>query len=133
MNNNYIEEVLEELSTLNEMALTKRDAMNRCLDLSIEFVKHFDKIYNDIDNDAINHWASEMQSWLDKVLSIKLSYNNKSLSLQQKMDWFFTSGSDSETLFKDNFTEAEVYDDFINLVAVNNNVKESLRQLGLFV
>ena len=46
------------------------------------------------------------------------------------MDWFFTNSSDSETLFE-NKTEAEVYDDFINLVAVNNDVKKSLKELDL--
>lgn len=115
---------------ITEMALSRKDAMNRALDLSEKFVEHFDKIYNDIDNKAINHWASEMQAWINSVLKIVLKESSKPLSLQQKMDWFFTAGSDSETLF-DNVTEAEVYNDFVNLVAISNDVKSALRELGL--
>jgi len=116
---------------LNEMAMDKKAAMNRCMNLAKNFVKHFDKIYNDIDSENIKHWAGEMQGWLNDILSIILKYNNKPLSLQQKMDWFFTKGSNSETLFPDNKTEAEVYDDFINLVAFNNDVSQSLKTLEL--
>ena len=111
--------------------MTKSAAMEHALSLSKKFVEHFDKIYNDNDNDAISHWASEMQSWLNDIISIKLKNTNKPLSLQQKMDWFFTGGSDSETLFPDNKTEAEVYDDFISKVAFNNDIKQSLKELEL--
>lgn len=115
---------------LLELAYERREALNRVSDLAENFVKHFDKIYNDTDNEAIIHWASEMQAWLDTVLRIKIKDTGKHLSLQQKMDWFFTCGSDSETLFE-NPTEAEVYDDFINLVTVNNDVKKSLKEIDL--
>ena len=122
---------LTENLCLQEMALRRRDAMNRTLDLASKFVEHFDKIYNNIDSETINHWASEMQAWLNSVLNIKLKETNKPLTLEQKIDWFFTAGSGSDILFKHNPTEAEVYDDFIDLVAVNNDVKESLMQLDL--
>lgn len=114
---------------INE-AIARKDALLKVTELAPKFVEHFDKIYNDINFTAINHWASEMQAWLNYVLNIKLKETKKPLSLQQKMDWFFTNSSDSETLFE-NKTEAEVHDDFINLVAVNNDVKKSLKELDL--
>lgn len=122
---------LAENLCLQEMVLRRRDAMNRTLDLAPKFVEHFDKIYNNIDSEAMNHWANEMQAWLNSILNIKLKETNKPLTLEQRIDWFFTAGSGSDILFKDNPTEAEVYDDFIDLVAVNNDVKESLIQLDL--
>ena len=115
---------------LQDMAMSRRQAMNRAMDLAPRFVEHFNKIYNNKSSIDVNHWASEMQAWLDQVLGIKLKETKKPLSLQEKMDWFFTNGSDSETLFKDQ-REAMIYDDFIDLVAVNNNVKKSLNEIGL--
>lgn len=116
---------------LIEMAMSRKDALIKVSDLAPKFVEHFDKIYNDIDSDAILHWAAEMQAWLNYVLNIKLKETKKPLSLQQKMDWFFTCGSDSETLFKDNLTEAEVYDDFIDSIVITDDVIESLKVIGL--
>lgn len=115
---------------LNEMAMDKNQAMDRCFDLSKKFVEHFDKIYTTDSDNYKNHWAMEMQAWLDSVLRITLKYNNKHLSLQQKMDWFFTSGSTSDDLFT-NQKEAEKYDDFIDSVALTNDVKDSLFVVGL--
>lgn len=115
---------------IQDMAMSRRQAMNRAMDLAPRFVEHFNKIYNNKSSIDVNHWVSEMQAWLDQVLGIKLKETKKPLSLQEKMDWFFTNGSDSETLFKDQ-REAMIYDDFIDLVAVNNNVKKSLNEIGL--
>lgn len=115
---------------IQDMAMSRRQAMNRAMDLAPRFVEHFDKIYNNKLTIDANHWASEMQAWLNQILGIKLKETKKQLSLQEKMDWFFTNGSDSETLFKDQ-REAMIYDDFIDLVAVNNDVKKSLNEIGL--
>lgn len=112
------------------MAMTRWQAMDRVTDLAPKFVEHFDKIYNNKCSVNMNRWASEMQAWLNTILSYRLKETNKPLSLQQKMDWFFTNGSDSETLFNDR-AEALVYDDFIEKVAFNNDVKKSLNDVGL--
>lgn len=116
---------------LTEMVMSRKDALLKVSDLAQKFIEHFNKIYNDIDSDAIMHWAAEMQAWLNCVLNIKLKETKKPLSLQQKMDWFFTCSSDSETLFKDNLTEAEVYDDFIDSIVITDSVVESLKVVGL--
>lgn len=112
------------------MAMSRQQAMNRVTDLAPRFVKYFNKIWQHPRSMSCNHWANKMQEWLDQILGIKLKETNKPLSLQQKMDWFFTNGSESETLFNDR-AEAMVYDDFIDLVAVNNDVKKSLNDVGL--
>lgn len=115
---------------IQDMAMNRRQAMNRAMDLAPRFVEHFDKIWQYPQSTARNHWASEMQTWLDQILGIKLKETKKPLSLQERMDWFFTNASDSETLFKDR-AEAMVYDDFVEKVAFNNNVKKSLNDVGL--
>lgn len=120
-----------DLMRQNDMALSRKDAMNRALNLSKRFVEHFDKIYASPYSSAKNHWATEMQTWLDSILIIKLKETNKTLSLQQKMDWFFTCGSDSLTLFKD-MSEAAIYDDFINDLAIHNDVRRALVKCDLY-
>lgn len=115
---------------LQDMVYSRKDLFEKVTNLAPKFVKHFDKIWQQPQSTALNHWTSEMQAWLNTILSYRLKETNKALSLQQKMDWFFTNGSDSETLFNDR-AEALVYDDFIDLVAVNNDVKQSLLEVGL--
>lgn len=115
---------------IQDMAYSRKDIFEKVTNLAPRFVEHFDKIWQYPQSMARNHWASEMQAWLNKVLSYRVKESNKPLSLQQKMDWFFTNGSESETLFNDR-AEAMVYDDFIDLVAVNNDVKKSLNDVGL--
>lgn len=115
---------------IQDMAYSRKDIFEKVTSLAPRFVEHFDKIWQYPQSTAHNHWASEMQTWLNQVLSYRLKESGKNLSLQQKMDWFFTNGSDSMSLFNDK-AEALVYDDFIDLVAVNNDVKKSLNEIGL--
>ena len=109
-----------------EMAMSRQDAMNHCLSLSKKFIEHFEKIYNNPTAIEVERWEKEMQNWLNEVLSIKLKSNGKPLSMQCKMDWFFTNGSDSLTIFNNDEKKAEKYDDFIDCVCVNNDVKKSI-------
>lgn len=115
---------------IQDMTMDRRQAMNCVMDLAPKFVKCFNKTWRHPQSRRCNHCANKMQMWLDQILGIKLKETGKSLSLQQKMDWFFTNGSDSETLFKDR-AEAMVYDDFIEKVVFNNDVKKSLSDVGL--
>lgn len=120
-----------ETEVLTEMAISRRDALSKVSELAPRFVEHFHKMYSGEHPECHNHWAVEMQAWLDYVLNIKLKETKRPLSLQQKMDWFFTCSSDSETLFKGDELEAMTYDDFIDKVALNNNVRESLQSINL--
>ncbi len=106
--------------------MTRNDAMNRALDLSEMFILFFDKIYNNTTAEELNHWKSEMQSWLDSVKRIRVKPYNKPLSAQQMMDWFFSCGSDSITLFN-NEDEANAYDDFVNDLILGKSVKDVLK------
>lgn len=116
---------------LSEQAYDKYRVEDKCLELGSKFVEHFDKIYNDIDSEAINHWASEMQAWFDTVRNMKMKYNNRTPNEKQLYDWFITCGQIPVDLF-DNDTEAEVYDDFADdLLDVTKDVKQSLKNLYL--
>lgn len=124
------ESLFENEVVVNEQTMTQRDAMDRCISLGKQFIEHFDKIYNDKNEDANKRRAQEMQDWLEQVNRIKLTHNNRFIPFDKKIDWFFTAGSDADTLF-DGVRESEKFDDFFALVAVNNNVIESLKSLGM--
>ena len=124
------ESLFENDVVVNEQAMTQKDAMDRCISLGNQFIEHFDKIYNDKNEDANKRRAQEMQDWLEQVNRIKLTHNNRFIPFDKKIDWFFTAGSDADTLF-DDVRESEKFDDFFALVAVNNDVIKSLKSLGM--
>ena len=124
------ESLFENDVVVNEQAMTQKDEMDRCISLGNQFIEHFDKIYNDKNEDANKRRAQEMQDWLEQVNRIKLTHNNRFIPFDKKIDWFFTAGSDADTLF-DDVRESEKFDDFFALVAVNNDVIKSLKSLGM--
>ena len=124
------ESLFENDVVVNEQTMTQRDAMDRCISLGNQFIEHFDKIYNDKNEDANKRRAQEMQEYLEQVNRIKLTHNNRFIPFDKKIDWFFTAGSDADTLF-DDVRESEKFDDFFALVAVNNDVIKSLKSLGM--
>ena len=127
------EKINEELKEekLDEMAMERSKAIDRCISLGEQFVEHFDKVYNDNDEETIKHHGEEMQGFLDQVLSIKLKENHKPLNEKQIYDWFITCGQLPVDLF-DNETEASVYDEFGNdLLDEDKDVLEALKRIEL--
>lgn len=118
---------LEEQS-LNEMAYSRADAMERCYSLGKRFIEHFDKIYKEPNSQAVNHWCSEMQSWYNNIRDITLKPNNKHLNRTQMRDWFYTFGSDPTEYF-DSLEENEVYEEFIDSLEDSDSVKESINTI----
>lgn len=122
-------EIIDE-DSLFEMALKRQDAIDRCISLGVEFAKHFNKVMSlgKTDKD-FNHHCQEMQSWYDKVRSIKIKNTNKPLSKSQLWDWFFTAGQDSEDLVDQSLVE--LYEKFyLKLVSdENQSVKEVISEL----
>lgn len=124
------ESLFENEVVVNEQTMTQRDAMDKCISLGNQFIEHFDKIYNGKNEDTNKRHAQEMQDCLEQVNRIKLTHNNRFIPFDKKIGWFFTAGSDADTLFND-VREAERFEDFLALVAVNNDVIKSLKSLGM--
>ena len=89
---------------LIEQALQRKDAVNRCCDLGWEFIKHFHKVVKEgVYSPTFNHHCREMQAWWDKVKNIRVSDNKKLISTDNLINWFFTAGSDIESIIKDEY------------------------------
>lgn len=109
---------------LLEMALSKSDAIDRCINLGIPFIEHYHKIYLDKNSPSKEHWMTEMQSWLDKVRLITLKKSNKGLLDGELRDWFFTAGSNPEEIVKDmSIQELEDYDKFCTKLLSNKELQ----------
>lgn len=118
---------LEEQS-LNEMAYSRADAMERCYSLGKRFIEHFDKIYKEPNSQAVNHWCGEMQSWYNKIRDITLKPNNKHLNRTQMRDWFYTFGSDPTEYFG-SLDENEVYEEFIDELENTDNISDAIKKV----
>lgn len=109
---------------INEMAFSKSDAIDKCIELGHQFIDHFHKVYkeNQTSYNYIHH-CNEMQSWLDECRKILIDTNHCLIGINL-LDWFFTAGEciDSDTGFIDN-NEIEFYNKFILLLALDRNSK----------
>ena len=113
--NDYIEKALKlNEEQVLEMAYSRQDAIDKCNVLGKQFIEHFHKImsssFEDID---FNHHCIEMQAFFDDVKNIKLKQNNKRLSADALINWFFTIGSDVEDEID------EQYQDIYELLYLN--------------
>ena len=101
-------------SAIYDMALSRADAMERCISLGKRFIEHFDKIYKNPNDSSVQHWRGEMKGWLDSVKEIKLKNTNKPLLNTELHDWFFTAGANVGDFIKNPIgDEIRVYDKFI--------------------
>ncbi|MBQ6654127.1 MAG: hypothetical protein IJM79_01200 [Erysipelotrichaceae bacterium] len=83
----------EEL--LNEMAMSRADAIDRCISLGKKFLEHFHKVYTEPNAQSVNHWVNdEMRVWYGDAKTIRLKPNNKSVSVTMLNDCFFTCGAE---------------------------------------
>lgn len=131
----YITELLSDNPEVNESLITEQTldrtkVLDIGLSLGAQFIKHFDKVYNDTDEGTMKHHAREMQTWYDKVKNLVWKHNKKKLSKTDLIDIFFTVGSTPDT-YLDNDTEIEVYEDFYLDLLNTDSVQESLRKLNL--
>lgn len=84
---------------LDEMAMSRREMVNRCADLAMPFVEHWLKVYlaslpeaSQADRQSIQHWLSEMKSkWVKPVSTITMKGSNAPLSLKDYVNLFLTS------------------------------------------
>ena len=99
---------------LNEMAYDRGWIVDKCAELGVMFVEHFDKVWHDVNTEKQKHHLAEMQSWYDKVKRLKFKHNNKLINTKQLFDWFFMPNAVVATDLFNNEEEAYFYLDFVN-------------------
>ena len=121
------------ITILNEQAMVRADAIDRCNSLGEKFIWHFHKVYTNPNDLSVNHWINEeMQGWLNSVKNIVLKQNNKKLRAIEISDWFLTAGSYPEDIVKEmDVDELEIYDRFCVLILLGNTVEQSFKELNI--
>ena len=120
------------IKKIRDMALSRADAMDRCINLGKKFIEHFDKIYKEPKSQARNHWEGEMQNWLNSVKQIKLKSTNDIILNGDLRDWFFTAGANPQDFMKNPTNEElKIYDNFITNLVNGNKVKTALNSVGI--
>ena len=77
---------------LDEMAVDRASAIDRCYALGKQFIAHFHKIYAEgVDSPDFSHHCTEMNGWLKQVRDIKLKSTKNPLTDENLVDWFFTA------------------------------------------
>ena len=112
---------------LQEMAISQNKAIDKCQELGIKFIEHFEKIYDNPNSEAVHHWEVEMSSWLNKVKSYTLKSTNKKLTRQNLDEWFYTACGEPYEYFKNSTEEKiEAYDEFYHLLDNNYTIHSAI-------
>lgn len=123
---------IDAIKKARDMALSRADAMDRCINLGKKFIEHFDKIYKEPKAQVRNHWEGEMQNWLNSVKQIKLKSTNDIILNGDLRDWFFTAGANPQDFMKNpKNEELKIYDNFITNLVNGNKVKTALNNVGI--
>ncbi len=126
----YILPIINKMNM--ECMLNKADAITRCITLGNKFVLCFHNIYTHKGSENNKQLIEEMSSYFKEVKDIVLEEKNRKLLTVELIDWFFTVGSDYETLIEKT-PEAEIiaYDEFVTDLICSNDISSSLRKIGL--
>lgn len=122
-----ITKIVDSKRRFRDMVMTRPNAIDLCLSLGKQFIKHFHKIYTRKDDISLKGWVHEMATWFNKVSSIKLKSDNKPLNDNCLRDWFFHAGAYPEDIVPMTEKELNDYNKFVYNLLNSRNVKESLR------
>ena len=118
------------INKLNEMALSRSDAIDRCMNLGNQFINHFHKAVLDTIEESFSHHCSEMQNWFNMVKDIVLKHNGKRIKSDDLINWFFTAGSSVELKIEEKYQE--IYEElYLRLLGNRNssNVENILKEI----
>ena len=105
---------------LLEMALSRLDAMDRCIDYGEKFCEHFNIICKEGINSAnFKHHCGELQGWFKIVSKIKFKHNSKPITDEDLIDWFFTASQTYEDVIDSDYLD--VYKKFIQKLLLRDN------------
>ena len=128
------DEYLEKLNSMQEdylveMALSRGEAIDICMSLGKQFTNHFNKVCDEGKNSSnFKHHCEEMQSWFDKVKSIKLRHTRRLIQPTNLYDWFFTCGAELEDVV--NLCYIDDYEYLVNqLLCTSSKVFDVLKEI----
>lgn len=108
------------MEKLIEMALSRLDAMDRCINYGERFCEHFNIICSEgKQSENFKHHCAELQGWFKTVCKIKTKHNGKALSDEDLTDWFFTAGTTMEDVINKEYIS--IYKTFVEALLCNKD------------
>lgn len=107
---------------ITEMSLSRLNTIDRCISLGKQFTGHFNVMCRE-SAESLNfkRHCYETQVCYDTVLSIRMKPRCKRLSVEQLVDWFFTSGQSIEDVIDEEYLD--IYDKLIRKLVSNDQYK----------
>ncbi len=109
--------------------LNKLEATNHCIALGEKFMHSFHNIYVNKNSENNKEQIAQMNMCFREAKNIILVGKDRPLLTIELMDWFFTAGSNYETIINE-YSEAEVLscDKFITDLIYSHDVNLSLEK-----
>lgn len=116
---------------IEEFANSRQKIVYDCINLGKQFAHHFNKIMDEgTDSQYFNHHCDELQNFFSHVNSLKFKHNNRRLTTEDLIDYFFTAGQNIEDVVKEQYIDT--YDNFITYLIANRDnydIKKKLIEL----
>lgn len=116
---------------ISEFADSRQKIVADCTSLGKQFAHHFNKIMDEgTESPYFDHHCNELQKFFNQVNNVKFKHNNKRLTTENLVDWFFTTGQNVEDVAKKQYVDA--YDKLITYLVANRdnfNIKEIMTKL----
>lgn len=117
---------------INDLGLSRKQALDRCWNLAEPFIEHFNKIYNNPNSQTVHSWCVEMQTkWFIPISKIVFTNGNKRISDKEIYEWFLTRGSSPEVLFEEDSQKAKIYKQFCKELLKTKDVEQSLKNIKI--
>lgn len=116
---------------ISEFADSRQKIITDCMSLGKQFVHHFNKIMDEgTESPNFDHHCNELQNFFNQINNVKFKHNNKRLTTENLVDWFFTIGQNVEDVVKEQYVDA--YDKLMTYLVSNRdnfNIKEIMTKL----
>nr|CAI9751348.1 hypothetical protein DGKKSRWO_DGKKSRWO_CDS_0068 [uncultured phage]CAI9752232.1 hypothetical protein CVNMHQAP_CVNMHQAP_CDS_0068 [uncultured phage] len=116
---------------ISEFADSRQKIVADCTSLGKQFAHHFNKIMDEgVESPYFSHHCDELRNYFNQVSSVKFKHNNKRLTIENLIDWFFTTGQNIEDVVKEQYVDA--YDKLITYLVANRdnfNIEEIMTKL----
>ena len=108
------------------MALNLNDAKMYCAEKGRQFVIYFEMVYDNImdgctlTDSHICSYLSDMQEMINHIDEIRLRHKHDTLTIFQKLNWFYSYCEYYEDTFLQDPLKIEAYEQFINKIEINH-------------
>lgn len=73
-----------------DMSFNRKEVLSKMTELGLNWVKHLEKIIEEPDNQAVNHWVGEMWGWFKDITRMTIKPKAKRIPWELFFEEFLT-------------------------------------------